>query len=304
MKELTTKQKAKCYDEALERAKSKIKNDNDHVLYEDDIIEMFPELKESKESKDEKIRKHLICLFQKDYGTNSFARFAGIKVKDILSWLEKEAEHANFRNKIQIGDKVTRNTDGVLVNLSRLERVAKKDEKQCEQKPYGLREECKDCQCNYVGECKGSCAMKRNEQKPAWREDDELMFVSIIQTLKLTNGAAQMKIDWLNAVKCRVGNKVNCTTARKWSGVDEELCEHLIKSIEVSDPLPTSIYSDCKKWLKSLKDRYSWMPSDGQMAAIDGICSYIRNKADWEISQDMVSDLYELFEQLKKLREE
>ncbi len=50
------------------------------------------------------------------------------------TWLEKEAEHANFRNNIQIGDNVTRNQDGVLVNLSQLNRVAKKDEKQCEQK--------------------------------------------------------------------------------------------------------------------------------------------------------------------------
>lgn len=40
-------------------------------------------------------------------------------------------------------------------------------EKQDEQKPYGQRKECLDCQFNYAGECKGSCAMKRNEQKSA-----------------------------------------------------------------------------------------------------------------------------------------
>ena len=37
-------------------------------------------------------------------------------------------------------------------------------EKQGEQKPYGQREECLDCQFNYAGECKGSCAIKRSEQ--------------------------------------------------------------------------------------------------------------------------------------------
>ena len=41
------------------------------------------------------------------------------------SWLEKQGEHANFLSKIQVGDKVTRNEDGVLVNISQLERVAK-----------------------------------------------------------------------------------------------------------------------------------------------------------------------------------
>lgn len=40
-------------------------------------------------------------------------------------------------------------------------------EKQSEQKSYGQREECIDCQFNYAGECKGSCTMKRSERKPA-----------------------------------------------------------------------------------------------------------------------------------------
>ena len=39
-------------------------------------------------------------------------------------------------------------------------------EKQGKHKPYGQRKECKDCQFNYAGECKGYCALKRNEHKP------------------------------------------------------------------------------------------------------------------------------------------
>ena len=39
---MTQEEKAKRYDEIIEKAKSKIKNDKDHVLYEDDIIEMIP----------------------------------------------------------------------------------------------------------------------------------------------------------------------------------------------------------------------------------------------------------------------
>jgi len=83
-----------------------------------------------KESEDEKIRKAIIEFFelQDDNTTYSF-----VPKKDILAWLGKQGEHANFRNKIQVGDKVTRNKDGVLVNLSQLNRVAKKDEKQGEQ---------------------------------------------------------------------------------------------------------------------------------------------------------------------------
>ena len=71
-----------------------------------------------KESEDERVRKDIvfyIAAHHKDDGEK--ARW--------LYWLEKQGEHANFRNKIQIGDKVTRNRDGVLVNLSQLKRVAK-----------------------------------------------------------------------------------------------------------------------------------------------------------------------------------
>ena len=58
-------------------------------------------------------------------------------------------------------------------------------------------------------------------------------------------------------------------------------------------------YYTCTDALKQ-----EWKPSDEQMVALDGICSYIRNKADWEISQDTIYELYSLSEQLKKLSEE
>ena len=82
---MTQEEKAKAYDEALLRAKSKIKNDKDHVLYEDDVIEIFPELKESE---DEKIRKDLIQWIDEFPDTI----WRGHYKKDILSWLKKQSE--------------------------------------------------------------------------------------------------------------------------------------------------------------------------------------------------------------------
>ena len=43
--------------------------------------------------------------------------------------------------------------------------------------------------------------LEKQGEKPGWSEEDELMLTSIIQTLKLTNGAAQMKIDWLKSLR-------------------------------------------------------------------------------------------------------
>lgn len=119
---MTDKEKAKAYDEALERARK---------LYEQGTITeslgyVFPELKESE---DEKVRKELI-----DYHRSMAAQADDYVHEAWIAWLERQDEYTNFCNKIQVGDKVTRNRDGVLVNLSQLKRVAKPSEKQGKQK--------------------------------------------------------------------------------------------------------------------------------------------------------------------------
>lgn len=92
------------------------------------LDDIFPELAES-ESEDERIRETLIDYFKtyKKQEECGIKTFFGIPTDNVLAWLEK----------------------------------------QCEQKPYGQRKKCFDCQFNYAGECKGSCQMKRDEQKTA-----------------------------------------------------------------------------------------------------------------------------------------
>ena len=214
---MTTEEKAKAWDEAIERAKSKIRNDKDHVLYEEDILDIFPSLKESDE---ERIRKDIVFYIaanHKDDGEK--ARW--------LYWLEKQCEYANFRNKIQIGDKVTRNEDGVLVNLSQLNRVAKKDEKQGKNN-MGISE----------------------TTKQEWSEEDET---------KLN--------DAINACKAQYGNM-----------------------------------SYTADWLLSLKERFTWKPSDEQIKAIRLARSFVTD--DFDEHPALSEILIELEKQLKKLREE
>ena len=131
MKELSIEQKAQRYDEAIEKAKGVIEQNPLMEYLKKGIEYIFPELKESE---DERIRQKLIHLVRKSYEYGGYSLHKD-EADMMTAWLEKQAEHANFRNKIEVGDKVTRNRDGVLVNLSQLNRVAKKDEKQSEQKP-------------------------------------------------------------------------------------------------------------------------------------------------------------------------
>jgi hypothetical protein len=106
------------YKKALERAKK---------LYEQGTITeslgfVFPELKESE---DERIRKAIKKALQVRCGGSRIISDEPVTLEEAVVWLEKQGEHANFCNKIQIGDKVTRNEDGVLVNLSQVNRAAK-----------------------------------------------------------------------------------------------------------------------------------------------------------------------------------
>lgn len=83
------------------------------------------------------------------------------KLENIFPELkEKETEDERIRKAII-----------AYINHGQHNGVSNKDmiawlEKQDEQKPYGQRKECEDCQSNYAGECKGFCQMERDEQKP------------------------------------------------------------------------------------------------------------------------------------------
>jgi hypothetical protein len=71
-------------------------------------------------SEDEKIRKEIAFTLEYLVSTPKSALHPGAHytVEEALAWLEKQGEHANFRNKIQVGDKVTRNEDGYFVRRS------------------------------------------------------------------------------------------------------------------------------------------------------------------------------------------
>ena len=86
MVELTIKEKAKRYDKAIEIAKSKIKYDRDHILNEDDIIAIFPELKKSE---DEIIKKALLEMVNDTKCDDLWINY-NVHKGDAIAWLEKQ----------------------------------------------------------------------------------------------------------------------------------------------------------------------------------------------------------------------
>lgn len=195
----------KAYKEVIESIK-RIHNQADS--YGKELMEKeFPELHELSET--EMIEKlyRLLCA---EVSIGVFEKY-GLTDDAVFSWFEKQREHANFRNKIQVGDKVTRNEDGVLVNLSQLKRVAKPSEKQREQKPTDnyCQENCKGYRdtggkCFADGECE---AKKKAEQNYILSKEDEenrinaIKYLEIFDAQAIHGDVAVPCINWLKSLK-------------------------------------------------------------------------------------------------------
>ena len=91
MKELSDKEKAQRYDEALERYRAK--RDFESKEIHDYIEYIFPELKESE---DEKIRKAIhIYLDWLDGGNKNYHPKGEYSIRDMIAWLEKQGKLDN-----------------------------------------------------------------------------------------------------------------------------------------------------------------------------------------------------------------
>jgi hypothetical protein len=98
MKEFTIEQKAKLYDEAIERAKKwyNAPNVNKIPTFGNRVIEeIFPELAESE---DERIRKALMQNLKERFGTKGNMG-EGLDMPDVLAWLERQGDTFDFDKK-------------------------------------------------------------------------------------------------------------------------------------------------------------------------------------------------------------
>lgn len=102
---MTQEEKARAYDEALDRAKDCLKDGTITSTAIDYIETIFHELKKSN---DETIRKRLIDFFE-DWHENR-SHCWGIAVTDILTWLEKQGEQKPV-DKVEPFDKYEGLTD-------------------------------------------------------------------------------------------------------------------------------------------------------------------------------------------------
>jgi len=310
MEELLIEEKAKRYDEAIERAKA-----YQGLRSEMEII--FPELKEGEES----IRKAIgYAIGQSTHSDGTLIN--GVSSEEALAWLEKQGEHANFRNKIQIGDKVTRNEDGVLVNLSQLNRVAKK---QGEQKPI-VNDNAKemfikalerveeqnaegykltDCDKNSWWEDFKNYTSCTIEQKPTgWSEK---LIADVFEMVGLAKIVREQENDALtralqSAMIELAKYSVVPQIRQEWSEEDE-YCRHQLIVFCENCMVQDAGAKRCAHWLKSLRPQNTWKPCDEQMDALNYVVNLMASSERPTENDLYYNILKSLRQQLKKLRE-
>ena len=179
---MTTEEKAKAYDEALERARK---------LYEQGTITeslgyVFPELKESE---DERIRKAIISGMKSLQEKGKYTEFAHIPMNDVFAWLEKQGEQ-----------KPT------------IEMITSEESLGIDSETYNkIVDEC------IYGEKKSQRMISAEAKeamydKPAWSEKDEQHIDSLLKRLdglcrnefERTRFAINEDEDWLKSLKVRI----------------------------------------------------------------------------------------------------
>ena len=270
MKELSIEQKAKAYDEALKKAQEAA---NNGYVSQNFVSDIFPELKESD---GEKIRKKIIALFKGQIPYTSAE-----DNKKFVAWLEKQGEHANFRNKIQIGDKVTRNKDGVLVNLSQLKRVAKPSddidtEKQgkiapTEEELEALRRAAYEPTKNWSEKLQSLYEKlthcEQGKEKPVntdYVSGIRKELLSIEDNAENVVGLTESQWVAIRAAHRLLGEYID-KVQNTWSEEDELSLKQAIYVCHQNG------YTAVENWLKSLKDKYAWKPSEAQLVVLDDI---------------------------------
>ena len=243
-------------------------------------------LGELKESEDERIRKSLIILLQhfcKGY------RVPGldfpVSYKDMLAWLEKQGEVESDNDDIEAEEK------GIREAFNKIE-----DEKQDKQKSQRIiSAEAKEAMYDKPAD---TIELKCEESKtkvfdaPTPFEDKLYAFVLACEILvdpSKREFILEHSQEILDAAREQIGKEQSST----WSKEDKLVVEDIEEA--VINYWHGQSQEDLLDWLKALKQRYTWKPSDEQMSDLWNMLCECR-PADHQLLQD-------IYYGLKKLRE-
>ena len=281
---MTQEEKAKRYDELLLKLqKAKVDDnvcDDRYCCVIDDIV---PELEEIE---DEEIRKAIHIYLDWLDGRKDYAPRGEYSIHDMIAWLEKQGKQESVNEGLEIP-------------------FGAKDSKLQEATYYIPK--------GFYAGIDGDKVVIKKGEKPAWSEEDKVILDEIIDFFE--NGTVKLQHDlslyasWLKSLKDRVGCEVNCTTTKKWSEENITTISRVISIVkwaaysDHSHPiLNDEGATELIERLKSLKDRYTWMPSDEQMEALEHFVRSVGESGYASPYDNNTKLLYSILSDLKKLK--
>ena len=332
MEKLSIEEKAKAYDKAFEIMKayynrtqfSSISDSKEELKT---IEKAFPELKESE---DERIRNEIIAFVEQSIHRGGGTPISEEQETKWITWLEKQGNN-NMGISEATKQKLEDNLNKALEKETP-ESWNKFLEEQGEQNPaeefdgedYGIDGlwHAQNILEKTLGEVDGyqsddgilehKCAIsavnKLYEQKPiAWSEEDETTKNNISHIIRQYDKISKSEnqpcyyvgncLLWMQNIKERVQSQQK----QEWSEDDERKLTDVIVALSeyangnIPNILPSMLLEDVE-WLKLLKERYTWKPSDRQMQQLGWIAEQNEHNL-------IGKELMTLYKDLKKLRE-
>lgn len=291
MGELTIEAKAKAYDYAVNKAKELILNENGVVRVDKPLFdELFPS--EMEESEDERIRKGLIEYF-KDFRLGTFAY---LEPKKIIAWLEKQGEEIIPLKEI-------------ILNVWELGNYWKELTKGICNTEHGT-------QLDYIvkhwkeGEHYIKSFNKQGEQKPAeWGDKDDLRYcIDYVRPQHPThdNGSVNIRHYRIPSFVGDKGAESILSVILSFGAKIVALYRGNVREGKL-DEWNTPFIVDkedwyTEEWLKSIKDRYAWKPSDEQIGALEHFVRSITESGFASPYDSNTKLVYSLLNDLKKLK--
>ena len=272
MKELSIEEKAKAYDEAIERGSRLWESD---TITRESYEYIFPELKESE---DERIRKALMQNLKERFGTKGNMG-KGLDMPDVLAWLEKHGEKKHKVEPIR---------DGLKTEF----------QKQVSHLIASTINNEYDYTLDHVEWVSQSLlGYAKNELKLVeWSEEDELMLTSLKDILKIfeNRGGTNIKIEWLEELKERILSHAKQELS-DWDKTIiesiEALCDEKIESVVYQDVKEHA--KEIKDWLKNLKERVQPNPnqewSEEDCNEIEIIACHLDNIGNRAMSESLLN---------------
>lgn len=256
----TIEEKAKRYYEAYKVAES-IHRFSSNPAEIKLMEEIFPSLKEYE---GERIRNVLIGWINLESSISFGDTFDGFSKEQILAWLEKQGEQKSF--------------DYENANIPQKDSTWGEEDKHWMQKVIDFM--------NHPDFIKTMPTLAKDtinwlksleervipQQKQYWSKDDSTRLQRVINFLWQNRKGdtdtiyqQEQDIDWLKSLKDRVQPQ----SKQEWSEEDESNFQGIIDVIKENKHHATDYehmtYYKLLSWFKSLKDRYTWKPSEEQM---------------------------------------